>query len=92
MLKTFKSKGLAELWERDQTTKIDVRFHARILRVLDRLDAAIVPQEMNVPGLRFHSLRGYKPTRYTVHINGPWCVTFEFKDGHAYQVDFEQYH
>jgi proteic killer suppression protein len=27
-----------------------------------------------------------------VHVNGPWCVTFEFQDGHAYQVDFEQYH
>jgi proteic killer suppression protein len=60
--------------------------------VLDRLDAAVAQQEMNVAGFGFHALRGYKPTRYTVHVNGPWCVTFEFQDGHAYQVDFEQYH
>ena len=39
----------------------------------------------------FHALRG-KPPRYTVHVNGPWCVTFEFEDGDAYRVDLEQYH
>jgi proteic killer suppression protein len=27
-----------------------------------------------------------------VHVNGPWCLTFEFADGDAYRVDFEQYH
>lgn len=49
----------------------------------------------NVSGvacLDFHALHGFKPTRYTVHVNGPWCITFEFKDGDAYAVDWEQYH
>jgi hypothetical protein len=55
-----------------------------------RLDAAAMPQEMNIPG--FHALRGFKPTRYSVHVNGPWCITFEFEDGDACRVDFEQYH
>ena len=39
-----------------------------------------------------HALRGFKPTRYSVHVNGPWCITFEFQDGDAYHVDLEQYH
>lgn len=91
MIKTFKSKGLAELWTLDRTAKIDAKLHARILRILDRLDVVVVPQEMNIAGFKFHALRG-KPTRYTVHANGPWCVTFEFENGHAYHVDFEQYH
>jgi toxin HigB-1 len=46
---------------------------------------------MNVPGFDFHPLRGFKPTRYSVHVNGPWCITFEFEDGDACRVDFEQY-
>jgi proteic killer suppression protein len=25
-------------------------------------------------------------------VNGPWCITFEFKGGDAFNVDFEQYH
>lgn len=92
MIKTFRSKGLAELWEGGVTRLIDRRMHSRIIRRLDRLDAAEKADEMNVPGFAFHRLRGFSPTRYTVHVNGPWCITFEFEDGHAYQVDFEQYH
>jgi hypothetical protein len=23
---------------------------------------------------------------------GPWCITFEFEDGDACRIDFEQYH
>jgi len=32
------------------------------------------------------------PKRYTIHVNGPWSITFEFDAGDAYRVDFEQYH
>jgi toxin HigB-1 len=66
--------------------------HQRILRRLDRLDVAARPEEMNLPGFDFHPLRGFKPARFSVHVNVPWCITFEFADGDAFRVDFEQYH
>ena len=91
MLKTFKNKQLAALWA-GKRSKIDARFVKRIFLRLDRLDAAQTIEEMNLPGFDFHSLHGFNPTRYTVHINGPWCITFEFDDGDAYAIDFEQYH
>jgi proteic killer suppression protein len=46
---------------------------------------------MNVPGFDFHRLKG-KPVRYTVPVNGPWCITFEWADTDAVGVDLEQYH
>ena len=92
MIKSFKSKALAELWEKGRKARIDAKMHARILRRLDRLDVVAAPEEMNIAGFDFHALRGFKPTRYSVHVNGPWCVTFEFGDGDAGRVDFEQYH
>ena len=92
MIRTFRNKALAELWEKGRASKIDVRMHQRILRRLDRLDAARKPEEMNLPGFDFHPLKGFNPTRYSVHVNGPWCITFEFGDGDALRVDFEQYH
>lgn len=79
------------LWETG-ASRIDARMHKRILVRLDRLDAAAAPEDMNLPGYDFHSLLGFSPKRYTVHVNGPWCLTFEFEKGDAYQVDFEQYH
>ena len=46
---------------------------------------------MNVPGFNFHRLRG-GTVRYTVHVNGPWCVTFEWDGDDAIAVDLENYH
>lgn len=92
MIATFLSKGLAELWSTGKTAKIDARMHKRILMRLDRLNVAVAPEEMNVPGFDFHPLKGHKPTRYSVHVNDPWCVTFAFDKGDAVLVDLEQYH
>jgi len=92
VIKSFRNKGLAELWSRGATAKIDAKMHKRILRRLDALDAAAKPEEVNLPGFDFHPLKGFDPTRYTVHINGPWCVTFAFDGADAVEVEFEQYH
>ena len=92
VIKTFKSKALAELWSKGRTAKIDAVLHKRILIRLDRLNVSTLPEQMNLPGFNFHALRGFVPMRYTVHGNAPWCITFEFDAGDAIRVDFEQYH
>lgn len=91
MIKTFRNKELGALWETGKS-RIDKRFHGRILERLDALDAAAKASDVNVPGYDFHPLKGFDPTRFTIHVNGPWCITFEFLEGDAYRVDFEQYH
>jgi proteic killer suppression protein len=30
--------------------------------------------------------------RCSVWVNGNWRLTFEFEDGHAYLLDYEDYH
>ncbi|HMJ45233.1 MAG TPA: type II toxin-antitoxin system RelE/ParE family toxin [Pseudolabrys sp.] len=92
MIRTFRSKALAELWAKGRSAKIDAKMQKRILIRLDRLNVVNVPGQMNLPGFDFHPLRGLVPTRYSVHVNGPWCITFEFDAGDALRVDFEQYH
>jgi proteic killer suppression protein len=51
VIRTFRSKALAELWSKGRTAKIDSKMHKRILIRLDRLDAATAPEQMNLPGL-----------------------------------------
>lgn len=92
MIRTFRSKPLADLWVKGRSAKIDFKMHRRILIRLDRLNAASAPAQLNLPGFDFHALKGFVPIRYTVHVNGPWCITFEFESGDALRVDFEQYH
>jgi proteic killer suppression protein len=92
VIKSFKHKGLADLFQSGKTPKIDAKMHRRITVRLDRLEAATRPEDMNLPGFDYHALNGFNPTRYTVHVNGPWCITFEFDGTDAAKVDFEQYH
>ena len=91
MIKSFQHKGLKELFLTGKSAKVTAVLQERCLRRLDALQQAVVPIDMNVPGFDFHALRG-KPKRYSVHVNGPWCITFEFNRGDAVRVDFEQYH
>jgi proteic killer suppression protein len=92
VIRSFKNKALLELFAAATSAKIDARLHKRILIRLDAVNHAASIDDLKLPGYNFHALRGFSPTRYTIHVNGPWCITFEFDEGHAYHVDFEQYH
>lgn len=47
---------------------------------------------MNVPGLRFHPLKGGERGRYAVAASGNWRVTFAWDGEDAIDVDLEDYH
>ena len=91
MIRSFRSRALAAFWHRGDATRIRPDLVKRVELRLSRLDAALQPSQMNVPGFNFHRLQG-QPVRYTVHVNGPWCLTFEWDGEDAIQVDLEQYH
>jgi toxin HigB-1 len=91
MIRSFRHKGLAELFENGRSPRIGQDLQTRALRRLDALDQADVLTDLNVPGFDFHGLQGM-PKRYSIHVNGPWCITFEWEDGDALRVDLEQYH
>lgn len=92
MIRTFRSKALAELFQSGKTARIDQRMHKRLGVRLDTINEAMEIAEINAPGYNFHPLSGFNPVRYSIHVNGPWCITFEFTRGDAFNVDFEQYH
>jgi proteic killer suppression protein len=91
MIRSFRHKGLRELFETGASRKVRQDLQARALRRLDVLEEAETLEALNVPGFNFHPLRG-TPTRYSLHVNGPWCITFEWDEGEALRVDLEQYH
>ena len=91
MIKSFKHKGLAELFERGRSRRVQQELQARALRRLDALEQGESLTELNVPGFNFHGLQGM-PKRYSLHVNGPWCITFEWEEGEALRVDLVQYH
>ena len=91
MIKSFKHKGLAELFERGRSRRVRQDLQMRCLTRLDALEQAQSLQDLNRPGFNFHGLQG-TPKRYSLRVNGPWCITFEWEEGEALRVDLEQYH
>ncbi|WP_231364132.1 type II toxin-antitoxin system RelE/ParE family toxin [Thioalkalivibrio sp. ALMg11] len=35
---------------------------------------------------------GLDPPRWSIRVSGNWRLTFEFRDGQAYLLDYEDYH
>lgn len=91
VIRSFRHRGLRELFETGSSRRVRDDLQARALRRLDVLNDAESLFELNVPGFNFHPLRG-SPQRYSLHVNGPWCITFEREEGDALHVNLEQYH
>jgi proteic killer suppression protein len=91
VIRSFRHKGLARFFLEDDPKGIRPDLVERCRKRLMALHQADRPEALDVPGFRFHRLLG-KPYRYTIHVNGPWCITFEWHDGEAWSVDLEQYH
>jgi len=56
------------------------------------LDTATSVEDMDILGFRLHPLKGQDKGRWSIRVNGNWRMTFEFTDGSAYILDYEDYH
>ena len=90
MIKSFRHKGLKELFLKGRSSKVRPDQQRRCLTRMDALDQATSLEDLNLPGFNFHGLQG-NPKRHSIHVNGPWCITFQWIDGDAWRVDLEQY-
>lgn len=92
MIVSFKHKGLERFFSSSSLRGIPGQFASRVERILDKLDACSEPEDMNIPGYRFHRLKGNRKACYSVTVSGNWRITFEFDGNHAVNVDLEDYH
>jgi proteic killer suppression protein len=92
MIKSFRNKGLEAFATTGDTRKLPVRGAAarKLARQLAVLNAAIKPEDMNLPGFYFHGLRGEQ--RYSVRVTANYRLTYGWNDKDAIDVDLEDYH
>ncbi len=92
MIRSFKHKGLERFFRKGDHRGIIAKSEMRIERLLDRLDVAVRPEDMNIPGYRFHPLTGSRKGTYSVVVTGNWRITFGFRGEDAVDVNLEDYH
>ncbi|WP_419787310.1 type II toxin-antitoxin system RelE/ParE family toxin [Pseudodesulfovibrio sp.] len=92
MIKSFKHKGLEKFFRTGSTKGIQAKHAVKLEDILDSLHAAEDVQDMNLPGFNLHPLSGKLKEHWSVKVSGNWRVTFYFEDGHAYVVNYLDYH
>ena len=92
MIKKFKHKGLRRLFESGAVSGIQPQQVTRLRRVLALLETADSIEDMDLPGLHLHELKGNRKGTYAVKVSGNWRVTFRVADGDVFDVGYEDYH
>ncbi len=64
----------------------------KVARVLARLDVAKAPEQMDLPCLKLHPLKGELKGSWSVSVRGNWRIIFRFEGTDATQVDLLDYH
>lgn len=90
MIKSIRHKGLRNYWTKGQSKGLNTEWLNKLRRILDALEAAEAPEEMNLPGSYFHPLQGVD--RYSVRLTANYRVTFGWSKDGAVNVDIEDYH
>jgi proteic killer suppression protein len=83
---------LEDLFYKGSTKGIQTLHADKLRRLLDRLDAAGVVQDMDYPGSGLHQLKGDLKQHWSVKVSGNWRLTFRFENGDAYVVNYQDYH
>ena len=92
MIASVRSRALKRYWERSETKRLPPASIDRIKVILDRLDSAIEPKDLDLPGFGFHSLKGNRKGEFAVTVARNWRITFAWRAGDTINVDVEDYH
>lgn len=92
MIQSFRHSGLKRLFNQDDRRRLPAEDVDKIRRILARLDAAREPDNMDAPGFRLHRLTGDRKGFWAVTVRANWRVIFRFEGGHAFDVDYLDYH
>jgi proteic killer suppression protein len=92
MIKKFKHKGLKKLFETGATSGVNPQHAKRLRQILALLETAESAEDMDLPGLNLHELKGQRKDAFAVKVSGNWRVTFKFSDGDVTSVNYKDYH
>jgi proteic killer suppression protein len=92
MIKSFIHKGLRKFYASGSTAGIQKRHERKLCLILTNLDQAQEPDDMDLPGLFMHQLKGNRKDIWSVRVSGNWRLTYRFTERDVEIVNYEDYH
>ena len=92
MIRSFRSAETERLFRREPVRRFRA-IERQALRKLDMLDATEDLRSLSfLPGNQLERLKGDRKGQYSIRINDRWRVCFDWRGGHAYEVEIVDYH
>ena len=91
MIVGFQHKRLKMFYEKGNASKLQQHV-AKIRLILTRLDAAVSPTDLNVPGYGLHQLTGDLAGSRAVKVDKNYRIVFRFDGVNTEDVDYLDYH
>jgi proteic killer suppression protein len=88
----FKHKGLKQLFEVGRQVGVNPKYVKRLKQILALLETTETIEDMDLPGIGLHKLRGERKGTWAVKVSGNWRLTFKFHDGDIIDLNYEDYH
>lgn len=92
MIKSFAHKGIKKFFLTGNKAGIQAKHADRLRLILAQLNQAKVVEDMQIPSLGLHELKGDRKITWAMTVQANWRITFRFTDGDAEIVDYEDYH
>lgn len=92
MIQRFRHKGLERFFKTGYKGGIQPHQANRLRLILTALNQATQVNDMGLPGLQLHRLRGHLQGFWSVSVSGNWRVMFRFEEGDVFDVDLIDYH
>ena len=92
VIKSFQHRGLERFFRKGDARGIQAQQAGRIGRILDALDEASSPAQLNIPGMYLHPLKGARKGQWAMTVSGNWRITFAFEGEDVIIVNLEDYH
>ena len=92
MIRNFSHKGVEKFFRTGSMAGIQPSHAPKLARQLARLNLAKTITDMNLPGWNLHPLKGKLSGHWAVSVSGNWRLVFEYIDGDALNVDYDDYH
>lgn len=83
---------MRRFYETGSATGVQASHKKRLRILLAALDTSSTIKDMDIPGFKLHPLKGGRKGSWAISISGNWRLTFEFRDGNMYDVNYEDYH
>lgn len=93
MIKTFKTKETAKIFDEEYSKKLPGDIQRTALKKLLIINKAVSLEDLKIPPANhLEKLKRDRLGQFSIRINDQWRICFNWRNGNAYDLEITDYH